>query len=121
MELLYSAVYDLQGVQLNQWLVRKLIQHSEMSSADNITHNLLTEHPVTVEQAGRLWDDPYYGFGSRNVNEGAFVNYWHWEKLLNTTDPYKMQEKVAFEWELRTYFGLSFDQVDEIATKWSNF
>ena len=51
-ELLYSAVYDLQGVQLNQWLVRKLIQHSEMSSADNITNNLLTEHYVTTEQAG---------------------------------------------------------------------
>ena len=29
------------------------------------------------------------------------------------------EEKLAFQWELRTYFGLSYEQVSEIERNWS--
>lgn len=79
--------------------------YSQKFSAEKKINDLLVhDYPVTDEQEAALYDDPYYGLSDYN-------NYVHWQNLMTTTDPIKLQMQVVWYWELRTYFGLSFNQV----------
>lgn len=49
------------------------------------------------------------------------MNYAHWDNLVKTTDPAKKQAQSVWEWELRTYFGLTFEQVQEMKENWNLF
>lgn len=51
----------------------------------------------------------------------SYTNYAFWQKLYETTDPAALQEQMVWEWELRSYFGLSFDQVQEMKTNWNTY
>ena len=78
----------------------------------DINLNLVPKKHVTDEQQTALFTDPWYGLQN-------FTNYMHWNKFVNTEDPKRKLQKLAWFWELRSYFGLSFDQVTEMATNWN--
>lgn len=50
-----------------------------------------------------------------------YLNYAHWDQLVETDDPTKKLQQLAFEWELRSYFGLDFEQVQEMKTNWNMY
>lgn len=72
---------------------------------------LLPNAPLSDAKAQVLYNDPYYGLGDPD-------NYYHWNSFLSTTAP---QEKIAWRWEVKTYFDLTQAQVDEIETNWNTF
>lgn len=57
-----------------------------------------------VEDA--MYKDPFYGLNN-------YLNYPHWQNLIYTEDETKLQMQRVFKWELATYFGLTFDQIQE--------
>ena len=50
-----------------------------------------------------------------------YTNYGHWNNLLYTEDNDLHQKQLAWIWELRSYFGLTFAQVQEMQEKWNEF
>lgn len=60
-----------------------------------------------------MWSDPYYGLGDYN-------NYYRWNVLHPTasTNQTQVNQKLAFQAELRTYFGLNSNQVSELTNNW---
>ena len=65
-----------------------------------------------VEQL--LFSDPWYGLNN-------YTNYAHWQNLYYTSDPAKKQQQLAWLWELRSYFGLTFAQVEEMQLNWNTY
>ena len=57
-----------------------------------------------------MYDDPFYGLSNQD-------NYFHWNALLETADPLK---NLAWKWEIKTYFGLTDDQVTELEQNWQD-
>lgn len=74
-----------------------------------INKKLLPENPVSSKVARQLFTDVYYGLGNQ-------TNYVLWNVLHHTADPL---ERVAWKWELRTYFGLTYAQIAEIEQNWN--
>lgn len=64
---------------------------------------------MTSKVARQIYLDVYYGLG----NETNFVL---WNALHTSGDPL---ERVAWKWELRTYFGLTYAQVAELEQNWN--
>ena len=40
---------------------------------------------------------------------------------METTDPTAKLQQLQWLWELRTYFNLTFDQVQEMKTNWNTY
>ena len=54
-----------------------------------------------------MYEDPWYGLENYN-------NYGHWNNLIYTEDNDLKQKQLAWIWELRSYFNLTFAQVEEM-------
>ena len=54
------------------------------------------------QQAHIIYTDPHYGMQDLG-------NFPHWNKLIITDDPDLKREQLVWKWELRSYFGLSFE------------
>ena len=65
-----------------------------------------------MEQA--LYEDPWYGLQHK-------ANYPHWNNLIYTEDSELKMKQLAWIWEMRTYFGLSFNQVQEFQANWNKY
>lgn len=76
-----------------------------------INNQFLNGNPTTLPIQNALYTDPWYG-----LNNDA--NYFTWQVLRTGSDPIT---KLAFKSDLRTYFGLSKAQVDEMETNWNVF
>jgi len=102
-----------------QTAVWQQIRSSKFKNEKKINNNFVHDYPVTDSQEEILFTDPYYGLGvlDKDGNENS-LTYSHWDNLLETTDPVKKQAQLVWEWEMRTYFGLSFEQVQEMKTSW---
>ena len=109
--LLYSIVLDGLGRQVADTGVFAAMGTSEFKTWEHMNAVLLPNAPLSDAKAQVLYDDPYYGLGDPN-------NYYHWNSFLSTTAP---QEKIAWRWEVKTYFDLTQAQVDEIETNWNTF
>ena len=59
---------------------------------------------MSLEQEAALYTDPWYGLNN-------YINYDHWQTLMETNDADAKKMQAAWMWELRTYFGLNFAQV----------
>ena len=84
---------------------------SEFKNVDKINSLFLSQNPVSEITAERMYNDPYYGLSNSD-------NYYHWNGFLATTDPL---QRIAWRWEVKTYFDLTFSQVDEMETNWNMF
>ena len=84
---------------------------SEFVDADHMNAVFLPVHELSAAKAERVYNDPYYGLADYN-------NYYHWNGFLSTTSSL---EKAAWRWEAKTYFDLTFDQVDEMEANWNTF
>ena len=60
-----------------------------------------------------MFTDPWYGLSN-------YENYYRWNVLKPTSPANQtaVNEKLAFQNELRFYFGLTSTQVSEITTNW---
>ena len=77
---------------------------------------------MTNDQERLLYDDPYYGLGLYNEDGTEnYLPYVYWNRLLETDDETAKLEQLAWYWELRTYFGLSFEQVQEMKSNWHQY
>jgi hypothetical protein len=85
------------------------MSNNYFSTSDGINTYLLPNNPITNQVLiDAIYTDPWYGLKD-------LKNYEQWQVLesgnANTT---AIHEKLAFQAELRTYFGLSSAQVQEI-------
>lgn len=83
----------------------------QFKSAEDASGALSPTNPLSAEQTDRLYNDPYYGLNNPD-------NYYHWTGFLVDTKP---TEYYAWRWECKTYFGLSFDQLNEIETNFRTY
>ncbi len=69
-----------------------------------------------------MYSDPVYGL-HLETPEGQpdYTNYAYWQHLYEATDDLSKQAQMAWEWELRTYFNLTFNQVQEMKTNWKTY
>ena len=77
----------------------------------------MAQNPVSDEQEDALFNDPFYGLNN-------FENYARWNNLLyldEDADILKKQQQAVWMWELRTYFGLTFAQLQEMQTNWNTY
>ena len=84
---------------------------SNFNKETKINNQFLNGNPTSTAVQTALYTDPWYG-----LNNDA--NYFTWQALRTGADPL---EKLAFKSDLRTYFGLSKAQVDEMETNWNIF
>ena len=71
---------------------------------------LCPQHPFSPAKAEIMYNDPYYGLFDAN-------NYYHWNAFLYTTTE---TERVAWKWEMKTYFDITLAQVAEIEANWNS-
>ena len=112
--LLYSAIQDGLGRQVIENGVYTQMKDSVFKTQERINKDFVPVNKVSDDQEKSLWEDPWYGLSNA-------LNYPHWNTLMYTTDPVKKQEQLAWLWEIRTYFGLSYAQVMEMQVNWNLF
>ena len=69
---------------------------------------LLKRNTVSREVEEAIYNDPFYGLNN-------LENYFHWNAFLSTANPLA---NLAWSWEVRTYFGLTIEQVAEMEVNW---
>lgn len=104
--LLYSIVIDGFGRQVGDTGAFTALYGMQFKNAEDASTALSPTNPLSAEQTDRLYNDPYYGLSNPD-------NYYHWAAFLVDTKP---TEYYAWRWECKTYFGLSFDQLNEMET-----
>jgi hypothetical protein len=109
MNVLYDVVNHWQGEWLSDVVVWNEMFTNYFSTSAGINTYLLPNNPITNPVLiDAIYTDPWYGLDNPE-------NYEQWQVLesgnANTT---AIHEKLAFQAELRTYFGLSSAQVQEI-------
>ena len=99
-QLLYRTVTKDLGQKTLALAIHEQLRDREFSSPGLIQPNLLRdENPVLRKVAWQLYKDPHYGLEK-------LESYRSWAALLPEA---QVLEKLAFKWELRTYFGLTHD------------
>ena len=109
MNVLYDVVNHWQGEWLSDLLVWDQMYTNYFSTSAGINTYLLPNNPITDQALiDAIFTDPNYGLD-------YLESYEKWQVLqsgnANTT---AIHEKLAFQADLRTYFGLSSAQVQEI-------
>lgn len=84
---------------------------SNFNKETKINNLFLAGNPTTLAIQNALYTDPWYGLDNED-------NYFTWQALRTGADPLA---KLAFKSDLRTYFGLSKVQVDQMETNWNIF
>jgi len=101
MGVLYNVVNYWQGEYLMKLTVFQHMQSSYFNSASDINTFLLINNPATLTVESAMFTDPYYGLYNYN-------NYAQWSVLQSSdVSTAAVREKLAFQAELRTYFGLT--------------
>ena len=103
MTLLYSVVIDTLGRQTLNFVIFNQL-NDDYDNPSEINKWLMPDVQASHKIEDLMYNDPFYGL--KYVN-----NYFHWNALLETANP---EEKIAWQWELRTYFGLTSEQIDSI-------
>ena len=114
--LIYSAIQDGLGNQVIQNGAWIQMRGSKFNDPKKINTIFVHNNKVTAEQEDALYNDPWYGLGDVTA-----TTYAHWNNLMYTDDPAAKMMQVAWMWELRTYFGLTFAQVQEMQENWNLF
>ena len=93
---------------------------TEFATSAKINSEFVVNNPITDPLlVDALYNDPWYGLDNPD-------NYAHWNALLNetmtgdnSTDAINL--RLAWKTELRSYFSLSVEQVDEMEQNWNTF
>jgi hypothetical protein len=114
MQVLYDMVNHWQGEFLQKESVYKAMRTNYFVLSSGINNYLLLNNPISDPVLlDAIYTDPWYGLENSE-------NYDKWQVLqsgnANTT---AVNEKLVFQAELRTYFGLSSAQVQEITNNWN--
>lgn len=109
-ELLHRVLVDDLRDKTIDLVTYRVISKEKLDKSEQINVLLMPQHPVSPELATAMFTDPNYGLGNaRNFPEwGAFIH----EKGNNAL------ERMLWQWELRTYFGLSHAQIEELGANW---
>ena len=103
--LMYSLVLDGLGIQVQETAVFAQMLGTEFKTESKINSEFVANNPISNPAVvTALYTDPFYGLDNDE-------NYFQWNVLLANQDPL---ERAAFKAELRTYFGLTVAQVDEM-------
>ena len=98
---LYSVVLECLGRQTLDLAVFTSIR-PQFKGPPDINKILLPDHQASPKISDAMYIDPFYGLG--NID-----NYYHWNALLSSTE--NPLARLAWQWELKTYFALTADQV----------
>ena len=114
MGVLYNVVNYWQGEYLMKLTVFQHMSSSYFNSASDINTFLLINNPATTTVQDAIYNDPWYGLSNYN-------NYAQWSVLQSSdVSTAAVREKLAFQAELRTYFGLNSAQVQELTNNWNS-
>ena len=56
-----------------------------------------------------MYSDKFYGLNKENPTLA-----FYWSTFLKDDDNVTAAERLVWQWELRTYFGLSYTQINEL-------
>ena len=115
--ILNMIMKDSLGTQLLDLNIFELIFDNHMSTWYHMRHEFIpkTLNTLTKEQKEALWQDEIYGL--KDV-----VRYPFWDNLSIFTDNDLRKKKNLFwVWELKTYFGLSLETIDEMEANWNTW
>lgn len=103
--LLFQTVNDL-GRQLADVGTQQLLglDGGDLSTKDGYNTYLLKKYPLNTTEATNLFNDPIYGFN--NID-----NFGRWAGFQPGAPP---QKKLILEMEMKTYFGMTDAQVNEL-------
>lgn len=89
---------------------------TEFANPTKINSEFVVNNPISDPLVvDALYNDPWYGLYNPD-------NYAHWNVLLdNDNSTVAVNLRLAWKSELRTYFGLNFEQVDEMEVNWNNY
>lgn len=113
MNILYEMVNTGCGAFTQEWQIAQTISTNQLTTASDINNVLLINNPASTQIQDAMWNDPYYGLSN-------YENYPRWQALQNTnTNSTAINKKLAWQAELRSYFGLSSAQVQELTKNWN--
>lgn len=101
---IYAAVQDGLGRQVIEQGAFGLMSADELS-AGKIAADMFGDKNLDAAIVDKLVNDAHYGTADP-------LNLVFWNALTNTEDPAKKLNKLAWQWEMATYFGLSLAQVE---------
>lgn len=115
MQAMYSAVNTGCGQFMQDWIIAMQINMNNLTSADSINTVLLPFNQITNQAVlNALYDDPWYGLNN-------WQNYPRWQVLApGNSNLTAVNEKLAWQGELRQAFGLDSAQVQALTTNWNN-
>lgn len=89
---------------------------TEFKTINKINSEFVVNNPISDPNVvNALYYDPWYGLNDPN-------NYAHWNALMNDDNSTTaINLRIAWKAELRTYFGLNVNQVDEMEQNWNIF
>lgn len=81
------------------------ISNTVLRSEREINRYFIPDNRADHEVAKALWKDDNYGLKTETLN------YGYWNMLKYSDEPMLQKKNLFWKWELKTYFGLSFDQI----------
>jgi len=113
MNILYKMVNTGCGAFMQQWTIESYIQANYLVDPASINTVLTPINNIDALTLDAMWYDPYYGLGNSE-------NYPRWNALQNqNVNQTAIYKKLAWQAELRSYFGLSSAQVQELTKNWN--
>lgn len=113
LNMLYEIVNVGCGAFMMEWQIAQTISTNNLSTAASINTVLTINNPVSIEVADAMFTDPFYGLNNPQ-------NYPRWQALQNTNrNTTALYKKLAWQAEIRSYFGLTSAQVQEITNNWN--
>ena len=88
------------------------ILEQQIKGPESINQVLLVSEPVDKKTSQMMYSDKFYGLNKANPTLA-----FYWQPFLNEDDNdgnVSAAERLVWQWELRTYFGLSYTQINEL-------
>ena len=83
---------------------------AELRKPEDLNTFFFNPNPISDDLATKIFTDQYYGLNN-------LTNYGKWDALANLDTGVRR----TFKNELRSYFGLSFVQVNQFEDKWNSY
>lgn len=115
MPLLYNLVNVALGQGVQDTWTFVAMQSNYFATAADIGTNLMPSSTPSQAVLDVMFSDPYYGLQDPN-------NYARWNVLqvVAKTNTTAFNKKIAFQAELRSAFGLTYTQVNQLTNNWNN-
>ena len=108
-------MHESLGTALSNYKTVERISSTVLKSERDINRYFIPDNRAHHETVKALWHDENYGLKTEALN------YGYWSVLRSADEPVLRKKNLFWKWELKTYFGLSFDQIQEMERNWNTF